>query len=88
MNERSDWPEWWNWELDLIDHLYERMIDRDFNETDIREMIQEAAACVPNEQYPGRWLLRTTWHGTPWEISVEPDYEEQLLVVITAYPVE
>lgn len=26
--------------------------------------------------------------GTRWEIIVEPDSEEELLVVVTAYPVE
>ena len=88
MTDQIDWPEWWSWELDLLDHLYDRMIDRDFNETDLRAMLQRGAAYVPNQEYPGRWLIRTNWHGTPWEISVEPDYDERVLVVVTAYPLE
>ena len=36
----------------------------------------------------GQWLIETRHRRRPWEIIVEPDPEEQLLIVITAYPVE
>jgi hypothetical protein len=37
---------------------------------------------------PGRWVVETS-HGTRrWEVIVEPDPADELLVVITAYPVE
>jgi hypothetical protein len=31
-----NWPEWWEWELELTAHLEKRMLDRDFNEIDLR----------------------------------------------------
>jgi hypothetical protein len=36
----------------------------------------------------GRWVIRTRYRRRPWEIIVEPDSTENLLVVITAYPLE
>lgn len=35
----------------------------------------------------GRWVIETRHRGKAWEIIVEPDFERQLLVVVTAYPV-
>ena len=35
----------------------------------------------------GRWAIETRQHGRPWEVIVEPYWERQLLVVVTAYPV-
>jgi len=35
----------------------------------------------------GRWVVEARHNGGPWEIIVEPDESEKLLVVITAYPV-
>lgn len=82
------WPHWWAWELDLgSPHLAKRMRDRQFNETDLRQMLEVAAKLQPNHE-PGRWVARTALHGTPWEIIVEPLPDEQLLLVITAYPVQ
>ena len=37
---------------------------------------------------PGRWLIETRHRRKPWEVIVEPDADAQLLIVITAYPVE
>lgn len=36
----------------------------------------------------GRWAIRTRHRSRPWEVIVEPDFVERLLIVITAYPVE
>ena len=39
MIRRSVLPDWWDWELELIKHLSDRMTDRRFNETDLRTMM-------------------------------------------------
>ncbi len=63
-----------------------RMEDRDFTELDLRGMLQHARTYRPNI-VEGRWVIEARQQGQPWEIIVEPDESEQLLVVITAYPV-
>lgn len=49
-------------------------------------MFETAGQAVPDYE-PGRWRISTRHEGQAWEINVEPDLTEQLLVVITAYPV-
>lgn len=36
----------------------------------------------------GRFVIEARHAGQSWEVIVEPDEVRQLLVVITAYPVE
>lgn len=81
------WPEWWEWELELSSHLFKRMADRDFNEIEVRRMLSVATG-VRRDAVPGRWIAATRHRRRLWEVIVEPDEEAQLLVVITAYPVE
>ena len=40
--EEQDLPAWWNWELELTLHVLKRMEDRDFNEVDLRMMLEHA----------------------------------------------
>lgn len=42
------WPLWWEWELELTPHLLKRMEDRDFNEIDLRYMLQNATDFEPD----------------------------------------
>jgi hypothetical protein len=35
----------------------------------------------------GRWRIKVSFKGEPWEIIVEPVPEKQLLCVVTAYDV-
>jgi hypothetical protein len=42
-----EWPEWWQWELELSPHLLKRMLDRRFNETDLRLMVAAARGIIP-----------------------------------------
>jgi hypothetical protein len=35
-----------------------------------------------------RWVIEVRYRRRPWAVVVEPDEAAQLLVVITAYPVE
>lgn len=79
-----EWPEWWDWELELTPHLLKRMLDRQFNEVDLRRMLADASGLVPQPE--GRFAVRTQHGGRQWEIIVEPDPTDRVLVVITAYP--
>lgn len=79
-------PEWWDWELELSPHLLKRMSDRDFNEADLRTMLEDATALLPNIE-PGRWTAATRHDGRTWEVILEPVFDEQIVVVVTAYPV-
>jgi hypothetical protein len=85
--EKSDWPDWWDWELDLSAHVLKRMMDRRFNEVDLRGMMSEAFD-VHADHEAGRWVVDATHESRPWEVIVEPDETDERLVVITAYPVE
>jgi hypothetical protein len=50
-------------------------------------MLHDAAGYHP-DVVSGRFGVETRHAGRPWEVIVEPDYDESLLVVITAYPVD
>ena len=82
-----EWPVWWSWELELSPHLLKRMVDRRFNEPELRLML-EGASGYHQDHEPGRWVAETTHAGHVWEVIVEPDPQEKVLVVVTAYPVE
>ncbi len=82
-----EWPVWWSWELELSPHLLKRMTDRGFTEVDLRLMPENATGYHENHE-PGRWAIETEHAGRDWEVIVEPLPDEQILVVVTAYPVE
>jgi hypothetical protein len=77
-------PDWWNWELELTPHLFKRMLDRQFNEVELRAMLTDAEKYVM--QSDGRSIVFTKLEGRIWEIVVEPDPTDKVLLVITAYP--
>ena len=77
-------PEWWNWELGFVSHLEDRMEERGFSETELRAMLDDATA-VAAARRPGRWLISTRLGREPWVVVVEPDAEEQIVYVVTAY---
>jgi hypothetical protein len=62
------------------------MDDRRFTEVDLRRML-ETASGIDADVIEGRWFVRTRFRRSGWEIIVEPDEELELVVVITAYPV-
>ncbi|MFZ5516819.1 MAG: hypothetical protein ACOY90_09290 [Candidatus Zhuqueibacterota bacterium] len=39
-------PDWWNWELELTSHLEKWMVDRGFNEIDLRMMFENSIDCI------------------------------------------
>ena len=79
------WPDWWAWDLEITPHIKKRMLDRDFTEVELRQMLEDSSNYRP-DFVEGRWVIETRYHGEPWEIIVEPDERSQLLIVITAYP--
>jgi hypothetical protein len=82
--ETTAWPEWWDWELELSPHILKRMVDRSFNEVELRAMFS-AAAQWRKSTSEGRFVISSQMRGRAWEIIVEPDEAEQRLIVITAY---
>lgn len=80
------WPEWWSWELELTPHLLKRMIDRGFNEVDLRLML-DAATGYHDDRVEGRFVVETRHCGRDWHVIVEPADDEQVLIVVTAFPV-
>ncbi len=82
-----DWPAWWNWDLELTPHLEKRMETRGFNEVELRQILAQAAGWRP-DFVEGRYLIDTRLRGRRWEVVVEPDEMDHLLVVVTAHQVE
>ena len=77
-------PEWWGFELELSGHILERMLDRGFSETDLRLMF-EMALLIRDGRLEGRWIVDTVHQKEPWEIVVEPDHADRVIVVVIAY---
>jgi hypothetical protein len=71
----------------LTAHLLKRMEDRGFNEVDLRRMLEHASGHT-SDIMAGRFVIGARHAGQPWAVVVEPDEGRQLLVVITAYPVD
>jgi hypothetical protein len=84
MDSLLEWPAWWSWELELTSHLLKRMIDRQFNEIDLRTMLTEAVGYSP--ELDGRFSVHTRHEDQLWEVIVEPDYDDHVLLVVTTYP--
>ena len=62
------------------------MEDRDFNETDLHGIFQRSKT-FKKDIIEGRWVISTQHRQHAWEIIVEPDDIDKLLVIVTAYPV-
>jgi hypothetical protein len=63
------------------------MEDRRFNEIELRRMLERASG-YRRDVVADRWIIETRHGRRPWEVIVEPLIPEELLLVITAYPVE
>jgi hypothetical protein len=86
MDNQETWPSWWQWELELTPHLLKRMEDRDFNEIELRTMLLHAKGFRP-DVVTGRWIIDCRHRRKHWEVIVEPDELDHVLVVVTAYAV-
>jgi hypothetical protein len=82
----TNWPDWWSWKIEILPHVYDRMLDRDFSETDLRLMLEDVVNIQKNHE-PGRWVVTTRFRNAQWRIIVEPDPEDRILIVVTVYPV-
>lgn len=63
------------------------MVDRRFTEVDLRRMLADARDIRPDGA-PDRWVAETRFRRRAWEVVLEPDSTAELLVVVTAYPVD
>jgi hypothetical protein len=63
------------------------MLDRRFTDVDLRRMLEHAGG-YRADVVEGRWVIDTRHSKKDWEVIVEPDDAQKLLVVVTAYPVE
>ncbi len=61
------------------------MLQRNFTEIDLRSMLDRATG-YHADAIEGRWIVETHHQHHVWEIVLEPDYQYQCLVIITAYP--
>jgi hypothetical protein len=80
-------PIWRDWELEFIPHIEKRMFQRGLTETELRAMLFNVNS-IEKDKEKGRYLIKSKHYGNNWEIIVEPDLDEKLVVVITAYPIE
>ena len=78
-------PEWMEWDLVFVSHVEERIEERGFTEIDVRTILEEATAATPSRR-EGRWMVPGQLRGRTWVVVVEPEPEEQLTYVVTAYP--
>jgi hypothetical protein len=79
-----EWPAWWEFDLELTPHLLKRMIDRGFNEVELRRMLVHAEGLDPDPQ-AGRWQVVSRYAGDRWIVVVEPELDSERLVIVTAY---
>ena len=63
------------------------METRGFSEVELRQMLALAEGWRP-DFVAGRFLINTSFRGRDWEVVVEPDEMDHLLVVVTAYQVK
>ena len=80
----ESWPIWWTWEVELSPHLLKRMVDRGFDEAELRDMLERATVYRVDVE-PGRFLIEGQLGGEAWHIIVEPDELSRQLVVVTAF---
>jgi hypothetical protein len=60
------------------------MVQRDFTEIDLRIMLDSTNEIKP-DIVDGRWIAKTRYQNANWEVIVEPDYDEKVQVIVTAY---
>ncbi len=60
---------------------------RGFTEVDLRQMLEHATGFRP-DVVEDRFIIGARLRGRLWEVVVEPDEMEHIVVVITAYRIE
>jgi hypothetical protein len=79
-------PDWWDWELELTPHVEKRMEERGLTEVELRALLQDATLLVP-DVVEARWVATGKRGSETWEIILEPDLDDHVVVVVTAYRV-
>jgi hypothetical protein len=59
----------------------------EFTEVDLRRMLEKATG-HRRDTVARRWIIETRHSRREWEVVLEPLMTEQLVLVVTAYPVE
>jgi len=80
-------PKWWTWPLELTPHVEERMEERGLTEIDLRMMLVSPSSLVA-DHVPGRWVARCRRGTERWEVILEPDEDDEVVVVVTTFRVE
>jgi hypothetical protein len=78
-------PTWWVWDVRITQHAELRMEQRGLTEVELREMLERASSLAA-DVVEGRFVAASVHLGRTWEVIVEPDDLEQVLDVITVYP--
>ena len=86
MSGRGIRPPWWDWELFLTKPVQRRMVQRGLSETDLRTMMEDAVAVIPDRR-SWRRLVQTVRGSEQWEIVLDPNPDLRVLVVVTAYKI-
>jgi hypothetical protein len=63
------------------------MEDRRFTEVDLRRMLEQSTG-YRRDAVAGRWAIQTRHRRRAWEVIVEPLIPEQLVLIVTAYPLD
>ncbi len=79
-------PYWWDWELELTPHVEKRMEERGLTEVELRALLQDADLLLP-DVVEGRWAATGRRSSESWEIILEPDVQDHVVVVVTVYRV-
>jgi hypothetical protein len=77
---------WWEWELSFTAHAELRMEQRGVTEVDLRAMLETATRVEPSA-VEGRFMIAAKHRNRSWIVIVEPDSDDQILVVVTVYEV-
>ena len=80
-------PDWWTWPLELTPHLEERMEQRGLTEIALRTMLA-APHGLDEDVVDGRWVVSCRRRAERWDVIVEPDEEDEVIVVVTTYRVD
>lgn len=53
-------------------------------QVELRAMLDDATDLAPGARQ-GRWIVTTSLGGRPWTVVVEPDFDDRVIFVVTAY---
>lgn len=81
------WPDWWTWDLEFTPHAENRMEERGITEVELRELLERAVG-LRDDVVEGRFVATGRCRSRTWEVIVEPDGTDEVVVVVTAYPID